>query len=382
MNPMAMAQAGYNGGDFGSMGPGTGGFNGQGGSGMGWSNGWNGAGSMGFNPGMNGGMRNGGYYSAASAGGYNHQSHGNHQVPPAQQYQNTQYARQQNFQRASVNVGGFAGGAQQQPRPSTPDKQAQPQTTQPQQYVPGTAGGGDNEDPLDGDDHFSYQLQGIEQAVAAVKNADNGDKQGERIPSVVQDGVTDQVATEVKPLSADAPSNAIAGASEPGATPGSVESAPAVAATAMTPERAQSIPSVGGDVNGPTQQTPPQAIPTVPQPPPQQFYPNRGGFRVNFRGGRGNFGPGFRGGGNFAAGAAPAPSVAAPKPVEVGVPGAPTGPKAMREGLPNRGIIRGRGGFMGRGSFGGAPSWPRRFVFRIYLSYPCFSSIASHIRFL
>ena len=105
----------------------------------------------------------------------------------------------------------------------------------------------------------------------------------------------------------------------------------------------------------------------------------RNGFRNGFVGNnnnragfRGGFSGGMRGGGHFDAppgppmgittNAIPADKTTPGATVGKGVEGAPTGPKAMREGRPNRGMMpRGGGSFSGRGGYNGAGSnWSRR----------------------
>lgn len=319
MNSAVAQGGGFGGGNFGNMGMnGAGGFH-NGHDGMGWSTGWNGQNNMGFNPGMEG-TRNGGYYSAASAGGYNHQSHGNLQMP-TQQYQNHHFQRQQPYLRGGR---GFVGGARQYSH-----ERQQQQAFQ--------------------DAQFSQQLQGIDEAVAAVVGSSSDEKKGEKIPSVMS-GDPENIA-DPNDVPTDTASTVLTGAD-----PATEELAdPLNPAVPVNPDMAQYFPT--DDFRGPNYQMP--------------FYPARGNFRGSFRGGyRGDFGVGPRGGGIH--NVAPIPSVLGDQDsdkipsVGLGVEGAPTGPKALREGIPpTRGIpirafSRGRGGYTGS-------SWTRRFVqFYIY----------------
>ena len=79
-------------------------------------------------------------------------------------------------------------------------------------------------------------------------------------------------------------------------------------------------------------------------------YPYQPSVAQEFSGrgrGRGGFGRGgFRGRGGFGQYQSEVQVVTPVQPIGVGVEGAPTGPRAMREGLPNTGF-RGRGGFHG-----------------------------------
>ncbi|RPB02141.1 hypothetical protein L873DRAFT_489489 [Choiromyces venosus 120613-1] len=319
MNPMAMAQGGgFNGGGYGGMGMnGTGFNNGQDGGSMGWNNGWNGQNNVGFNPGIDG-TRNGGFYSAASAGGYNHQSHGHHQMP--QQYHNPHFQRQQPYQRGGRG-GGFAGAGQRQV-----SLERQQQNFQ--------------------DAQFQQQIQGIDEAVAAVTTS--GEKKGEKIQTVVSedpDNIAD--ATDVP---TDSTSAVVAGG--------------AIGTTEDLAESYNSITPVNPDMAAqyfPTDDFRSQGFQQ------QQVYPMQfnNGFRGGFRRGgfRGDFAGGHRGGGH----AGPIPTVPGStdgdrRPVEglgLGVEGAPTGPKALRE----RGLSRSgppiRAGFMGRRGGHPASSWTR-----------------------
>lgn len=312
MNSVAQG-GGFGGGNFGGMGVnGTGGCH-NGHDGMGWNAGWEN--NVGFNPGMEG-TRNGGYYSAASAGGYNHQSHGNLQMP-TQQYQNHHFLRQQPYPRGGR--GGFVGGARQYSH-----ERQQQQAFQ--------------------DSQFSQQLQGIDEAVAAVVGSGD-EKKGENIPSVVS-GDPENIA-DPNDVPTDTASTVLAGAD-----PVTEDLADSLnPAAPVNPDIAQYFPP--DDFRGPGYQP--------------QFYPLRGGFRGNFRTGyRGDFGMGPRGG---AHNITPIPSVLGDvEPdkmpgVGLGVEGAPTGPKALREGIPSvRGVpIRGGAFGRGRGVYAGS-SWTRRFV--------------------
>lgn len=313
MNSVAQG-GGFGGGNFGNMGVnGTGGCH-NGHDGMGWNAGWEN--NVGFNPGMEG-TRNGGYYSAASAGGYNHQSHGNLQMP-TQQYQNHHFLRQQPYPRGGR--GGFVGGARQYSH-----ERQQQQAFQ--------------------DSQFTQQLQGIDEAVAAVVGSSGDEKKGEKIPSVVS-GDPDNIA-DPNDVPTDTASTVLAGAD-----PVTEDLADSLnPAAPVNPDMAQYFPP--DDFRGPGYQP--------------QLYPLRGGFRGNFRAGyRGDFGMGPRGGIHNIA---PIPSVLGDVEsdkmpgVGLGVEGAPTGPKALREGIPlARGVpIRGGAFGRGRGVYAGS-SWTRRFV--------------------
>lgn len=319
MNQMAMATqgGGFDARNYGMGMNGVAGYNnGHDGGVMGWNNGWNGQNNVGFNPGMDA-MRNGGFYSAASAGGYNHQSHGHHQMP-AQQYHNHHFPRQQPYQRGGR--GGYVGGGQRQI----------PIERQPQQNFQ--------------DAQFQQQIQGIDEAVAAVVG---GEKKGEKIQSVVSED-PDNIA-DTNDVPTDSASTIVAGAI------GTTEDL-AVAfnsTTPVNPDMAAQYP--------PTDDFRAQGFQQPAYPGPFNGY--RGGFR---RGGfRGDFSAGPRAGGHV--GAIPLTSGAPEidrKPGEgLGVEGAPTGPKALRE----RGLSRGvpaaiRAGYMGRrGGYTGS-SWARRFV--------------------
>lgn len=316
MNSVAQG-GGFGGGNFGNMGVnGVGGCH-NGHDGMGWNAGWDGQNNVGFNPGMEG-TRNGGYYSAASAGGYNHQSHGNLQMP-TQQYQNHHFLRQQPYPRGGR--GGFVGGARQYSH-----ERQQQQAFQ--------------------DSQFSQQLQGIDEAVAAVVGSSGDEKKGEKIPSVVS-GDPENI-TDPNDVPTDTASTVLAGAD-----PTTEDLADSLnPAAPVNPDMAQYFPP--DDFRGPGYQP--------------QFYPLRGGPRGNFRAGyRGDFGMGPRGGGVH--NIAPIPSMLGDAEsdkipsVGLGVEGAPTGPKALREGVPPvRGVpIRGGAFGRGRGVYAGS-SWTRRFV--------------------
>jgi hypothetical protein len=362
INPMAMAQSGYGGGNFGGME--AGGFNGQYGNGMGWNNGWNGQGNMGYNQGM-GGMRNGGYYSAASAGGYNHQSQGSHQVP-SQQYQNPHFQRQQNFARGGGYAGGPGSGSgaggnrSYHPEPSasssSPPPAQQRQQQQPQQQ----------QASLEDDAAFQQQLQGIEEVKKAPSSVSGGESKGEKIPSVVSDDQTDNnidvtpaITAEMRNVPVESESTVLVGAGDAGSD-GNVH-----------PGLMNSDTTAVGYPMGPQDEFSGQGVHNHPQQPYINGFSSRGNFRGNFRGGfRGNFGPGMRGGSFGVDGAAVPNGPVAPDAKVIGevfgkgVEGAPTGPKAMREGRSNRGIMsRGGGiGFAGRGgsAHGGAGSpWSR-----------------------
>ncbi|KAL7270387.1 hypothetical protein RUND412_006908 [Rhizina undulata] len=337
MNQMGMGQVGggFDGGNYGNMGMGgtgnfTGGQNGNGAAN--WNgDGWNGQNNMGFNHPAMDSTRNGGYYSTASSssavGGYNHQSHGNHQMP-VQQYQNHHFQRQQTSYppRGGRGGGGFAAGG---PRPFIADRQHQ---------------------PVFDDGQFQQQLQGVDEAVAAVISKPGGDEIiGEKIPSIVS-GDPDNNIADSNDIPIDSVSTVVAGDGAGGSavdpTDGSIIS-PSTDSV-VNPDMAQYF--TPDDYRG-------QTIPHHQTPP---FYHGfRGVSRGNMRGGfyRGDFGAGSRGAGHFAV---PTGPMEADKPVGVGVEGAPTGPKALREGLvgPGRGVPR-RGGFMrARGGIAGS-SWSR-----------------------
>lgn len=315
MNSAVAQGGGFGGGNFGSIGMnGTGGFhNGSDGTGMGWNTGWNGQNNVGFNPGMEG-IRNGGYYSAASAGGYNHQSHGNLQMP-TQQYQNHHFQRQQPYQRGGR--GGFVGGPRQ-----FPHERQQQQAFQ--------------------DTQFQQQLQGIDEAVAAVVGLSGDEKKGEKILSVVS-GDPENIA-DPNDVPTDTASTVLAG-TDPVTEDLANSQNPAAP---VNPDMAQYFPP--DDFRGQGYQP--------------QFYPvPRSGYRGNIRGGyRGDFSMGVRGGLHNIAPIPPVVGDAEPDKmpgVGLGVEGAPTGPKALREGIPPaRGMpIRGAFG-RGRGVYAGS-SWTR-----------------------
>jgi hypothetical protein len=350
MNPMAMAQAGYGGGNFGSMG--GGGFNGQNGVGGmgGWGgNGWN-QNNMGFNQGMTGGMRNGGYYSAASAtGGYNHQSS---QGASPQQYQNPHFQRQhQNFPRG----GGFVAGSGGRPFNSDSSAATQQQHNHSQQ----NSSQQQNQDTAAGDAAFQQQLQGIEDVVKKAPSSTSGESKGEKIPSVVSgEGADDlDAATAPAAISTDA-----------SIVPADTDSAIVLAGADETNQSGlAAIPTTHMHSDIPGGYPVDDYANFNPGYPQQPYMANnfRGGFRGNTngfipRGGNPNFRGGFVGG-SLHPTAAPIP----PQEIGKGVEGAPTGPKAMREGRPNRGIMLPRGGgFAGRGSYAGpgGSNWSRRFV--------------------
>lgn len=312
MNSAVVQGGGFGGGNFGNMGMnGAGGFH-NGHDGMGWGAGWNGQNNVGFNPGMEG-TRNGGYYSTTSAGGYNHQSHGNLQMP-TQQYQNHHFQRQP-YPRGGR--GGFAGGARQY------SHERQQQAFQESQ--------------------FSQQLQGIDEAFAAVAGSSGDEKKGEKIASVVS-GNPENIA-DPNDVPTDTASTVLAGTDPVTEDLADSHNLPAP----MNPDMTQYFSP--DDFRGPGYQPP--------------FYPPRGGFRGNFRGGyRGDFGMGPKGGGVH--NVAPIPVLGDPDSdkmqlVGLGVEGAPTGPKALRE-APIRGVsIRGGVFGRGRGVYAGS-SWTRRFV--------------------
>jgi hypothetical protein len=348
MNPMAMAQAGYGGGNFGNMG---GGFNGQNGGGMGgWGSGWN-QNNMGFNQGMaGGGMRNGGFYSAAAtAGGYNHQSQG----ASSQQYHNPHFQRQQNFPRG----GGFAGTGSNRPFNSDPSAaMQQQQTQQPQQDQQQQQSQQQNGPPSEqqgepGEAAFQQQIQGIEEVVKKGPSSTSGESKGEKIPSVVGNGVAVEGSADELDAAAVAPSTDVeaAGAALPDSA---VVLAGDDTAEQHHAEAAYSDMNMGGYHHhmGPDDYAAGFQHPYHPQP---YMNPN---FRGGLRGGPGFMPPrgGFRG--------HAVPPTIPPQEIGKGVEGAPTGPKAMREGRPNRGILPPRGGFAGRGSYGapGGSSWSRR----------------------
>ncbi|PUU84043.1 hypothetical protein B9Z19DRAFT_896450, partial [Tuber borchii] len=320
MNPVTMAQGGgFDGGIYGGMGMNRTGFNnGQGGGSMGWNNGWNGQNNVGFNSGIDG-TRNGGFYSAASAGGYNHQSHGHHQMP--QQYHNPHFQRQQPYQRGGRG-GGFAGAGQ---RPISLERQQQNFQ----------------------DAQFQQQIQGIDEAVAAVTTS--GEKKGEKIQSVVSED-PDNIA-DANDVPTDSASTVVVGG--------------AIGTTEDLAESYNSITPVNPDMVAqyfPTDDFRSQGFQQ------QQVYPVQ--FNNGFRGGlrrggfRGDFMGGPRGGGHVGPiPTAPGSMDGDRRPVEglgLGVEGAPTGPKALRE----RGLSRSgppiRAGYIGRRG-GGYPvsSWTR-----------------------
>ncbi|KAI5779761.1 hypothetical protein EDC01DRAFT_293957 [Geopyxis carbonaria] len=307
MDPMVMSQVGYGGGEFGGMG-------GNGGMGMGW-NGWNGQGNMGYGQSM--GMRNGGYY--AGSGGYNHQSQANHQVPH-QQYQNPHVHRQQNFSRG----GGFvAGGPQRNAGPyGNPNAPNQQNINANQTAVA-------SDTPAH---NFSTQLQGIDDAVAAVKQP-TSEAPGEGISSASADDESTAIVL-IDSSSADR------------------KEVPPTAATTDTPASADGtsqIPTVGHSDVANMQATFPDDYNQGMMMMNNNMNTHYGGFARGRGGFRGN--PGFRGGmrgGHISPPIGPNPGLGK------GVEGAPAAPKAMREGRPNRGMInRGAFGGMGRGNFGG-----------------------------
>lgn len=301
MNSVAQGGGYGGGGNFGGMGMNGGGFH-NGHDGMGW--GWNGQNNVGYNPGMEG-TRNGGYYSAAAAGGYNHQSHGNLQMP-TQQYQNPHF-RQQPYQRGR---GGFGNGS----RPFSLERQ-------PQQAFQ--------------DAQFQQQFQGIDEARAAVGTPVD-EKKGEKIPVVSGDP---ENITDPNDVPTDTASTVLAGAD---LAPEELADSQNLAVP-VNPDMAQYFPP--DEFRGPPGFQP--HFPAGPRGGP------RGGFRGSYQTGRGGF-------------YAPIPSVigdAEPDKIPgvgLGVEGAPTGPKALREGIPPvRGIsIRGAAFGRGRGTYAGS-SWNR-----------------------
>ncbi|KAI5840013.1 hypothetical protein DFP73DRAFT_194872 [Morchella snyderi] len=302
MNSVAQG-GGYGGGNFGGMGMNGGGFH-NGHDGMGW--GWNGQNNVGYNPGMDG-TRNGGYYSAATAGGYNHQSHGNLQMP-TQQYQNPHFQRQQPYQRGR---GGFGNGS----RPFL--ERQQQQAFQ---------------------DQFQQQLQGIDEVRAAVVGTPVDEKQGEKIPVVSGDP---ENITDPNDVPTDTASTVLAGAD-------------------LAPEELADSQNLAVPVNPDMAQ---YFTPDEFRGPPgfQPHFPvgPRGGHRGNFRGSY----PAGRGGFYSVAPSPPVIGDAEPDKIPgvgLGVEGAPTGPKALREGIPPvRGIpIRGGAFGRGRGAYTGS-SWNR-----------------------
>jgi hypothetical protein len=367
MNPIAMAQSGYGGSNFGNMG--VGGYSGQNGGGMGWNNGWNGQSNMGYNQGM-GGMRNGGYYSAASStGGYNHQSQGSHQVL-AQQYQNPHFHRHQNFQRGGFTSGGGTGNRSYTPDPSLQQQQ------------------------IYGDEAFQQQIQGIEEVAVAVKKmpvSTSGEIKGEKIPSIVsgESDHIDAIATipaDQRDFPTDTESTVVAGLCETvcDAAPPSGEGVPILSPNNVSTALPMNLPDPVGHVTVPHDDYSGQSF--LPNFSHQQPYGNGYQARGSFRGGgfRGNynragFGGGARGG-HFGAdvtvsnGVLIPPEKIPPEGIGKGVEGAPTGPKAMREGRTHRGIIPRGGGFAGRGPYngpnGGGPLWSRRFVSFLLFSPP------------
>lgn len=364
MNPMVMAQSGYGGGNFGNMG--VGGYNGQNGGGMDWDNGWGGQNNMGYNHGMTG-MRNGGYYSAASAaGGYNHQSQGSHQVP-SQQYQNPHFQRQQNFPRG----GGFAGGVGNRPYNSSDSSSQQHLQQQPQQQAYGESA-------------FQQQIQGIEDVAVAVKKAPSStgaETKGEKIPSIVSGDSDDIDVTTSSAIIADKRDAVVPTETESTVVAGLGEDiATGTDSTGMhtsIPTAPMSQPDVAAYPNTLHDDYSGQNFQNFHQQPYINGYQGRGGYsRGGFSvGGRG----GFRGNGHFGMRGGYSMDGAVPNGIPMGndkipppgfgkgVEGAPTGPKAMREGKPNRGIMPRAGGFVGRGGYtggggGGCSSWSRRFV--------------------
>ncbi|KAF8534728.1 hypothetical protein BDD12DRAFT_895239 [Trichophaea hybrida] len=360
MNPMVMAQSGYGGGNFGNMG--VGGYNGQSGGGMEWDNGWGGQNNMGYNQGM-AGMRNGGYYSAASAaGGYNHQSQGSHQVP-SQQYQNPHFQRQQNFPRG----GGFTGGVGNRPYNASDSSSQQQQQHQSQQQAYGEGA-------------FQQQIQGIEDVAVAVKKAPSTtdtETKGEKIPSIVSGDLDDiDATTSSAVLTTDAvvptetESTVVAGLGEGDAAAVGTDStgiSTSIPTAPMNqPDVAAYSTTLHDDYSG-------QNFQNFHQQPYINGYQGRGGYS---RGGFGHVGGrgGFRGNANFGMRGGYGINDAVPNGISIGsdkippsgfgkgVEGAPTGPKAMREGKPNRGIIRGGGFGSGRGGYsgGGSSSWVSR----------------------
>jgi hypothetical protein len=242
---------------------------------------------------------------------------------PTQQYHNHHFPRQQPYQRG--RGGGYVGGGGQ--RQISLERQQQSFE----------------------DAQFQQQIQGIDQAVAAVA----GTEKGEKIQSIVSED-PDNIA-DANDVPTDSASTIVAGAI--GTTEGLAVSFNST--TPVNPDMAlQHFPTDEFRAQGFQQQ----------QSYPGAFNGNRGGFgRGGFRGG---FVAGPRGGGHVG----PMPSVAGNpetdrKPGEgLGVEGAPTGPKALRE----RGLSRGipsaiRAGYAGRrGGYPGS-AWARRFVLMIRL---------------
>jgi len=389
LNPMAMAQSGYGGGNFGSMG-GVGGFNGQNGGGMGgWNNGWNGQNNMGFNQGM--AMRNGGYnYAPSAGGGYNHQP-----VASLQQYQKPHFQRQQNISRG----GGFAGGASAGSRPfssSDPPQQQQPSQQQhpPQEVSPeGQWPVQDGHQSPDPESALPGQTQGIGSAEGGASST-GGEAKGEKLPSVV---AAEQDALEVAAVTATTPagdnaetigetaSTVLTGADDEKATIPEQDQKegsglhPISSVIPTTPLQPAEMYHDDYGMGGMGQGFPIGGIPPYQNFPVNGFVPPgaRNGFRSGFTGNnnnragfRGGFNGGMRGGpGHFdgppvgmTPNAIPLDKMVPAAAIGKGVEGAPTGPKAMREGRPNRGMMpRGAGSFPGRGGYNGAgSSWSRR----------------------
>ncbi|KAH0544892.1 hypothetical protein FGG08_000972 [Glutinoglossum americanum] len=412
MDPMAMSQGMYGSG-FGGQGMSMGGMNM--GMGMGFNggqsgyDGWNGqstwsGGHDKFNPNANGtnagGMvgdfgANTGYHPAA--GGYNLQSHGNYSQMHQPQYQNNDYqdsfqgqgylprggrGRGRGFSYGARGRGGYGYGYDGN---NAPFQQQLPQQylQQPVDQVHHQHGFGNETNllPNGTDDTSSLHIvgsvtpkgpmsaDGVEYEMSEAKS------EAKTLVETIADIAPSETSKQAKEVEM---SRVEKNASEPTAAEPEV-----AAATAADMSKESTAPPAKDFA-------PPLApISTYQGEHPQDFAARGRGSNVlrgPFRGGgefRGNYrgrGGGFWSSSSGVTGHSPNQSIPTsqfpivtptePKPVQgLGVPGAPSAPKALREGFPNR--PRGRGGFgtLGRGGFenrGGlaapAPPVSHRFV--------------------
>jgi hypothetical protein len=412
MDPMAMSQGMYGGG-FGGQGMSMGGMNmGMGmdfGGGQGGYDGWNGrsawnGGHDKFNPNTSGsntgGMvgdfgANSGYHPVA--GGYNLQSHGNYSQMHQPQYQNNDYqdsfqgqgyfprggrGRGRGFSYGDRGRGGYSYSYDGNNAPF--QQQLLPQyLQQPGDQVHHQHGSGNETNLLpNGTDDTSSphavgsvtpkgprSADGVEYEMPEVKS------EAKTLVETVADTSSNETSkqakdVEISRLEKSVPESAAANSE-------------GIATTAVSMNKESTAP--------PTKDFAPPLAPTSAyqgEHPQDSVGRSRGGnaLRGPFRGGgefRGNYrgrGGGFWPGPGGVAGHSPNQSIPTsqfpivaptePKLVQgLGVPGAPSAPKALREGFPNR--PRGRGGFgaLGRGGFEGrgghpapTPSVPQRSV--------------------
>ena len=390
MDPMAMSQGMYGGG-FGGQGMSMSGMNM--GMGMGFNaghggyDGWNGqptwdGGHDKFNPNTNGSNASGmvgdfgantGYHPAG--GGYNLQSHGNYSQMHQPQYQNNDYqdsfqgqgyfprggrGRGRGYSYGSRGRGGYGYGYDGN---NAPFQQQLPQQylQQPGNQVHHQPGFGHETNLiLNGTDDTSSSHVVGSVTPKAPRSAEGAENEMSEAKTLVET-VIDITPSETSKQSGEIETSRLEkSVSEPAATKSEVTAASSAGMNMESTAPAKDF-------------APPLApISTYQGEYPQDFagrgrggnaprgpYRGSGEFRGNYRGRGGGFWPGPGGvAGHSPSQSSPTsqfPIVAPTEPKSVqglGVPGAPSAPKALREGFPNR--PRGRGGFgLGRGGFEG-----------------------------